>query len=476
MNLETIHTPGLALRSYLLWSGPEALVVDPRRDIGVYLELLRTRGLRLRYILETHRQEDFVLGSAELGRRTGAEIVGGVHSNFRHASIQLPEGKSLGLGRLKLRALPTPGHTQESTCFAVSTGEEKDLAWAVFTGDALFAGSTGRTDLSDPAHTAKNAGALYDALRDKLLPLGDQTLVLPAHGPGSQCGAAIAAREPTTLGFERRTNPVFTRERDDFIRMKLLERLPRPPWFARIRDLNTKGGKALPDVDAVPMLPSPLFLAESAHGVVIDAREAEAFAGGHLPGSFSIWMEGLSRFAGWIADEDSRIFLVLEQGQDVREAVISLARVGLDGVAGILAGGIPAWRSEGLPLESSGTITPSDLADEIGSWQRLDVREISEYEEDHIPGINHVPVGELPDEAGALPFDRDLPVVVTCGTGHRSSLGASILLRHGFKSVHNLLGGMTAWRRQELPVEEEATARVTEVPPSAPIEEWPGPV
>ncbi len=462
MKLESLQTPGLAHVSYMLSSGDEALIVDPRRDVEPWLDRLRHEGVRLRYVLETHRQEDFVLGSAELARRAGARLIGGTYGNA--------SGERFRLGSLQLLGLPSPGHTPESVSYAVFPLETPDLAWALFTGDALFAGATGRTDLQSPDLTADNAGRLYDALQ-RLLPLGDQALVLPAHGPGSPCGAKIAERQPTTLGIERRTNPVFTEDRATFIRRKVLERLPRPPYFSHVRALNQRGGAPLPDVESVPMLPPEEFRSRSGTGVVIDTREPEAFAGGHLPGSYSIWLGGLSLFAGWVAERDTPVFLVLEAGRDAREALLSLARVGIDRVGGVLAHGISGWRRQGFPLERSGTITPSELSEGGDRVQPLDVRDINEYEAGHLPGAEHVHVGELEARLGRLALRRDLPVVVTCSIGHRSGLATSILLRHGFRDVYNLLGGMTAWKKLELPTEREHPAESSEGPLTSTFEE-----
>lgn len=357
MYFQAIKTPRLAHVAYVLGGEGEALVVDPRRDVDVYLDVLREQGLRLRYVLQTHRQEDFVQGSTELARVTGAEVVAGKHPITGYADRQMGERERLHVGGLTLVALHTPGHTPESFCWAVYLEPHHTLAWGVFTGDALFAGDTGRTDLQDPERTHENAALLYDSLHQKVLPLGDQALVFPAHGAGSVCGADIADRELTTLGFERQRNPVFTLGRGDFIQRKVHERLPRPPYFTRMEEVNLKGGLPLsPESRAVPFL-SPRDFLDAAHGgLILDARSPEDFAGGHIPGALSPWADGLSVFGGWVERPLRPLFLVLPEHADAREAMLALARVGLDEVEGVLAGGFGAWREERLPIERESTL------------------------------------------------------------------------------------------------------------------------
>ncbi|WP_257463322.1 MBL fold metallo-hydrolase [Archangium lipolyticum] len=465
MFFQAIQTPGLAHVSYVLGSDGAALVVDPRRDLDVYLDVLQSQGLRLRYVLMTHRQEDFVLGTTALARLTGARIVAGKHPITGYADLQMGERERLQLGSLSLLALHTPGHTPESFSWAVFLDSHPQHAWGIFTGDALLAGETGRTDLHDPERTYENAAWLYDSLHREVLPLGDQTLVFPAHGAGSMCGGHIDDRALTTLGIERQRNPVFVLGREDFIAHKLRERLPRPPYFSRMAELNLQGGFPL---DREPRTAPPLspreFQQASRDGLVIDTREPEAFAGGHLPGSLNIWMKGLPVFAGWVADRDTPVFLVLPEGADLAQAVLSLARVGIDRVEGVLAGGFGAWRTTGLPIERNSTLIPNELHEHSARFQLLDVRDISEFESGHIPGARHAYVGELEERLPGLGLSPDDPVAVVCGSGLRSGLATSLLLRHGFQSVSNLLGGMTAWKKLDLPV-EEGTPRLGEAPP-----------
>lgn len=216
MIFERIKTPGIAHICYLIADKGPGIVVDPGRDIGRVLTAARTQNLSIGYILETHRQEDFVIGAAPLAEATGAKVVVGQDPHFGHGDLKLADGEELTVGNLTIRALHTPGHTPESMCYAVFLAEAPEHAWGVFTGDTLFIGEAGRTDLPDPKRTGAAAGELYDAVHAKLAPLGDQALVLPAHGSGSVCGGKIAERDESTIGLERVSNPVFTTTREEF--------------------------------------------------------------------------------------------------------------------------------------------------------------------------------------------------------------------------------------------------------------------
>lgn len=465
MFFQRVKTPGIAHVAYVLGEDGGAVVVDPRRDVDEYLRLARENNLTIKYVLETHRQEDFVLGSAELARITGAKIVNGRHDLFGHGDIRMKDGEDFAFGKLRLRALHTPGHTPESMSYAVFIPESPDRAWAVFTGDALFIGETGRTDLPDPKKIGENAGLLYDAIHEKILPLGDQTLLYPAHGAGSVCGGNIADRDESTIGLERGYNPVFKKSRADFVRAKIIERIPRPPYFSVMEKLNLKGGIPLArPPKEVPVLQPKKLASEMGEGLVIDARDPEAFAAGHIPKSYSIWAAGLPVFGGWVAGPSTPVFLVLTTMDELEDAVLSLARIGVDNVAGVLAGGFDEWRDEGMPVARSGAITPREVEKMIGKVRVLDVREDGEFEEEgHIPLASHLYVGYLEKHLRKInpPLDKSERVAVTCSVGHRASLAASILRREGFEHVDNLLGGMTAWGKLELPTEKGKEHTVT---------------
>lgn len=464
MLFRKVKTPGIAHVAYVLGDQGEAIVVDPRRDVDEYVSVARSEGLRVRYVLETHRQEDFVMGSAELAKKLGAKVVSLDHKLFGHSDLKLADGESLDLAGLRVKALHTPGHTPESACYAVYL-PGVDLAWGVFTGDTLFIGATGRTDLPDREKTGENAGLLYDSVRAKLAPLGDQALLWPAHGAGSVCGGDIADRDDSTLGLERACNPVFRESREAFIARKLRERIPRPPYFRTMEVWNLEGGRPLAKpASAVPVLAPKDFAREMKQGLVVDAREPEAFASGHVPGSVNVWLKGLPVFAGWLATERTRVYLVLPSLDDLEDALKHLARVGVDAVEGVLAKGFEGWRDAGMPVASISTITPRELAESREHHVVLDVRDDQEFEEEgHIPGARHLYVGYLDEHHGRVreALKAKPSVAVTCSVGHRSGVAVSVLERHGYTNVKNLLGGMTAWGALELPKEKGSAGSVT---------------
>lgn len=467
MFFQRIKTPGIAHVAYVIGDEGQAAIIDPRRDIDEYLRVARENDLSIEYVIETHRQEDFVTGSTELARVTGAKVVNGRHELFGRGDMRLKDGEEFTFGGLRLRALHTPGHTPESMCYAVFLDEAPTRAWGIFTGDTLFIGETGRTDLPNPQRTGENAGLLFDAVHEKLLPLGDQALIYPAHGSGSVCGGNIAERDDSTLGIERLYNAVFTQSRSDFIRSKVNERIPRPPYFEVMEKLNLKGGAPLAKpAKEVPILQPKKFASSLGEAVVFDARDPEAFAAGHIPKSYSVWAKGLPVFGGWLATATTPVLLVLPSIDELEPAVLSLARIGVDNVIGVLAGGFETWRDAGLPIESTGTVSPRALERNLGKVRVLDVRDDSEFEQEgHIPRASHLYVGYLEKHRDEIepPLAKSDRVVLACSVGHRASIAASILRRHGYENVENLLGGMTAWQALKLPTEKGKENTVTTI-------------
>lgn len=465
MFFQKVKTPGIAHVAYLIGDKGEAAIVDPRRDIEEYLQIARKNKLSIKYVFETHRQEDFVLGSGELARITGAKVVNGRHELFGHGDIRLDDGEKFSFATFKFRALHTPGHTPESMCYAVFVEDSPEQAWGVFTGDSLFIGEAGRTDLPDHKKTGENAGLLYDMIHQKIAPLGDQTLLFPAHGSGSVCGGNIAERDDSTIGLERKYNPAFTKTREQFVEAKINERIPRPPYFDQMEKVNLKGGIPLKKrPEEVKILQPKDLEKEVDQGIVIDARDPEAFAGGHIPNSYSIWAGGLPVFGGWVAKPDTRVFLILPDIEKLKDAVLSLARIGVDGVEGVLAGGFDSWRDAGLPISCSGTISARALEKAKEQIHVLDVREDIEFEEEgHVAGASHLYVGYLEKKLEDIkpPLDKSEHIAVTCSVGHRASLATSILRRRGFKHVDNVLGGMTAWDKDKLPKQKGRENSVT---------------
>lgn len=460
MFFQRLKTPGLGHNAYVLACGDGlAVVIDPRRDVDDYLRLARENDLSIAFVLETHRQEDFEFGSRTLAQMTGAKIVGGSHALFGETDVKLEDEQELKVGTTRFVALATPGHTPESMSYAVYVEDSGDKCWGVFAGDALFVGDTGRTDLPDPEKTGENAGILYDAIHRKIAPLGEHTLLFPAHGAGSACGGNISERDDSTLGIEKATNPVFRKSRRDFVAHKLAEKMARPPYFLHLEKVNLLPGRPLKSPLAARVLQPREFQQRMREGVVIDTRSPEAFAAAHIPGAYNIWLDGLAAFGGWVADESSRIFLIADGADAMDLAVMSLARIGIDSVEGILAKGIESWRDQGLPLESIATTSAAETANwmQQGRVHVLDVRDEYEWDEKHIAGALHRYVGHLEDKLPLLPKDGE--IVVHCNVGHRSGVAASILKRNGFTRIHNMLGGISAWEKLGLPLEKPGKAK-----------------
>ncbi len=457
MEFKRFKTEGIAHNAYILGTEGIGIIIDPRRDVDEYLEWALSKKINIKYVLQTHRQEDFVLGSKILKEKLGVIVVASNHPISRVADKRMADDEVFDIGGLSIKTLHTPGHTPESVSYAISLKEHPEKVWAVFTGDALFIGETGRTDLPDRNKTAENAGILFDSIHKKILPLGDNVLIYPAHGAGSVCGGNIAKYDESTLGFERTYNPVFTLSREEFISKKLEERIPRPPYFALIEKLNTKGGLPLEkNWNSIVSYSSKDFEKQIKKGIVIDTRLPEAYAGGHIPESYSIWLDGLPVFGGWIAFENKPVFLVLERSEDLKKAFMHLARIGIDSIKGVLSGGFESWRNEGLPVDQSGIVTPMDLSKSKISL--IDVRDITEYStKGHAPLASHNYVGYLERNSNPVKkhFPKDKPIAVTCTVGHRASLAVSILKRNGYKKVYNLIGGMGAWMKLKLPLKKD---------------------
>ncbi|MEO7775472.1 MAG: MBL fold metallo-hydrolase [Steroidobacteraceae bacterium] len=455
MFFQRLKTPGLGHNAYVMGCGEGlAVVVDPRRDVTEYLRLARQNDLSIAFVLETHRQEDYEFGSRTLAEMTGAKIVSGCHALFGNTNVQLKDHEELAVGTSRIVLIETPGHTPESVSYAVYVKDAGEKCWGVFTGDTLFVGDTGRTDLTDPDKTGENAGILYDSVHRELATLGDQTLLYPAHGSGSACGGNISERDDSTLGIERGSNPVFKKSRQEFIEHKLAEKMARPPYFRHMEEVNLLPGRPLRSPPAHHVLQPKDFQKRMREGLVFDTRSPEAFAGAHIPASYNIWLEGLPAFGGWLANEKTQLFLVVEGPDDMECAVQSLARIGIDTVEGVLTSGVDGWREQGLPIETIATTSAQETANwmQEGRVQLLDVRDQYEWDEKRIPGARHQFVGYL--EENLPPWKKDAPIVVHCSVGHRSGVAVSILKRHGFTHLYNMLGGLTAWEKLGLPLEK----------------------
>ncbi len=447
MILERIKSEGIAHNSYLIGFGGDAAVIDPRRDCQVYLDLSRQKDLEIRYIFETHRNEDYVIGSVELNSPTGAKIYHGPGLDWKYGNT-LKDRQEFQIGNLRLTAIHTPGHTDESMSYAVADLVSGESTVMVFTGDALFVGEVGRTDLYGPEEAPRLASNLYDSIFNKLLPLGDGVIICPAHGKGSVCGLHISDRDESTLGIERVQNPMLQiGNKDDFIKHKVAEQPERPHYFRQMEKYNLEGPPLLGRLPLPRTFTPDEARAKIEEGVaLIDTSSPAAFGGSHVKGAYSIWLEGLPAFAGWVLPYHRPILLVLEDRGHVERAVRYLIRLGYDQIVGYVKGGIEDWYNAGLPIEKLSLLSVHELKNRLDRGDGLvvlDVRDQNEWESGHIKGALHIYVGRLEKSLTEIP--RDKPVAVCCSVGHRAGLGASILLRAGYREVYNVLGGMTAW-------------------------------
>lgn len=456
MFIEVVKSQGLAHLSYIVGHEGLAVVIDPRRDCEVYLDIAQKHGAAIAHIFETHRNEDYVIGSKELSRLTGATIHHGAATDFAYGN-PVTEGDVFKVGALEFLVLETPGHTFDSISLVLRDANAGDTPLGVFTGDALFIGDVGRTDFF-PDRKEEVAGLLYDSIFNKLLPLGDQTILYPAHGAGSVCGKGMAPRDFSTIGHERKHNPLLQLgSREAFIARKVSEKHPLPPYFRQMESYNQEGNP--PSVLPLPR-PTPLTPAAFAERMdqglqVVDLRSPEAFAGAFIPGSIAIPVNMLAAYAGFILSYDTPIGLVAETHDQMETAVRRLLRIGYDKIVCFLEGGLGTWEKSGREYDTIPAVHADELVrriDEEEDFILVDVRSEEEWEAGHLPGAVHAFLGDLPDN---LDVDTSKRVTTFCGSGERAIIAASILKRNGWAKVEDALGSMLACMQRGCPLVEE---------------------
>ena len=449
MFLEKIKTPGLSHLSYIIGSGGQAAVIDPRRDCEVYVEKARAEGLEITHIFETHRNEDLLSGSPILANLTGATVYHGPNAAGEVIFARTArEGDCFELGQLKIEVLETPGHTDDHLAFVIHDSEYSEGPVGVFTGDALFVGDVGRTDFY-PERKEEVAGLLFDSLQ-KLCGLGDQAIIYPAHGAGSVCGSGMADREFSTIGHERCNNPrLQIADREEFIEAKLAEHHYQPPYFRLMERLNVEGTSPAPRI----LRPKRLMLSDIREidaDHVVDVRDALAYASGHLPGSICLPVGMISAFAGWFIREGETIALVGSAEDQLASAMTHLVRIGLDSIVGGYVGIVPA-AAQGMKMASLPMIGTNEVQDRLerkrDDWILLDVRDLDERRSGAIEGSDHIYVGELNSRFAEL--DRERAYTVMCASGMRASVAAGWLQSKGFDKLDVYLGSMGAWQYTE---------------------------
>jgi glyoxylase-like metal-dependent hydrolase (beta-lactamase superfamily II) len=453
----------LAHASYLIGSEGEAAVVDPQRDVDQYIAEAEAEGLKIRYIIETHLHADFVSGHRELAARTGAEIVFGekAGATFPHRAVK--DGDEVRVGKVVLRILETPGHTPESISVLVIDTAASDKPQKILTGDALFIGDVGRPDLvGSKGYTPQQmAGMLYDSLHDKLLRLDDTVEVYPAHGAGSLCGRNMSDETSSTIGEQRRFNYALKpMAKDEFIKMMTTDLPEVPHYFPRDAEINRTGAEQLSDLPRPQELTPEEVNKLSQQGyIILDVRPAASFGNGHVPGALNIGLGGqYASWAGTLIPMGTPIIIVADEMAHVEEAVMRLARVGLENVKGYLGGGMYAWDKAGFEAATIKQIPVDELharLEEKSDLQLIDVRRAGEYTSGHAPGARNAQLADL--EKLVTQFDQSRATAIICASGYRSSIAASILERRGFKSIFNVVGGTTAWINAGFPVEQLTT-------------------
>ena len=458
MYVQQLYTNCLAEAAYYIESNGEAAIIDPIRETEPYLELSKKRGTKIKYIFETHFHADFVSGHIDLANKTGAEIIYGPLADTKYKVRNLKDGEELKVGDLTIRALHTPGHTPESTCYLLL--DESYQEYCVFTGDTLFVGDVGRPDLLDGKLTKEElAGMMYDSLNNKLKTLPDEVIVYPAHGPGSSCGKNMGPEKHSTIGEQKKTNYAMQDKSKDVFIKEVTEGLIAPPaYFFSDAMINKQGYAAIDSVMERNMKPLTVeeFEIEIARGaVVLDTRIPTDFETGFVPGSVSIGLNGMyAVWAGTVLDINIPLVIVCDPGKE-EESIMRLARVGYEKVNGYLQGGIETWKKAGKPLDTIHSIEPKEFAKLVHEGGNvLDVRRINEVESGHVKNATAIPLAELEDNLDHL--DKDKPLMIHCAGGYRSVIAASLMKREGFKNITNVHCGWKEIKNTDVPVQTGA--------------------
>lgn len=456
MFFKHIYEPGLAQASYLIGcqATGEAIVIDPKRDIDTYLDIAEKENLKISHITETHIHADFLSGSRELAKATGAEIYlsdeGGSDWEYQFAHIGLKDKDTFKVGNLLFEIMHTPGHTPEHISFILTDTAASNHPIMIFSGDFVFVGDVGRPDLLEKAAGIKGtqevgAHQMFNSLK-KFKALPDHLQVWPAHGAGSACGKALGAIPSSTVGYEKLTNWALNIDDEEKFVTQLLDGQPEPPkYFAMMKKLNKIG----PDVLGSIPHPGRLSINQFSNAIndnitIIDTRDKLSFAGGHFPGSINIQdNSAFSTWAGWILNYDKPFILVARDSR-IEELTKALIRIGLDNIIGYI-NDMDKIANAGFPMETTNQITADKLSEDLDNYFVLDVRGYSEYNSGHIKGAKNIQAGYLLDRLDEIPYDKK--IVVHCAGGDRSALAASLLQKNGFKNIYNLTCGINGWKQ-----------------------------
>lgn len=450
MFIEQLYTGCISEAAYYIESEGIAAVVDPLRDIEEYLQLAQERKATIKYIFETHFHADFVSGHLDLAAATGATIVFGPGTVTKFPVYVAKDGEVFTMGKVKVQVLHTPGHTLESSCYLLKDEQGNDHA--VFTGDTLFVGDVGRPDLAQEKNetTIEDlAGMMYKSLQHKIIPLGDQVLVYPAHGAGSSCGKNLGAETYSTIGDQKQTNYALQpQSKEDFIKA-VTEGLAAPPQYFPINaKINKEGYESLEALmkKALRPLSIPDFREKSKGDevIILDTRNSAEFTQGFVPGSVSIGLDG--RFAEWagsLLPFDKPLILVTEPGKE-KETIVRLARVGFEKMEGYLEGSYEAWLAAGEKIDMIIDVEADELAMDIPFDPNLiivDVRKEPEFGDGHIKEAVNIPLADLADPGSMANLDDNHNIYIHCAGGYRSVIASSLIKRQGIHNLRNVLGG-----------------------------------
>ncbi len=452
MKIEQIYTGCLAQGAYFIESNGEAAVIDPLREVAPYLERAEKLGVKIKYVFETHFHADFVSGHIDLAAKSGATIVYGPAANPDFNAHIATDNEVFKLGDITIKALHTPGHTMESTCYLLSDAQGKDIA--LFSGDTLFIGDVGRPDLAQKAaHLTQEqlAETLFDSLRNKIMPLSDDITVYPAHGAGSACGKNMSKETSDTLGNQKKTNYALRADmtKAEFVKEVTSGLMPPPAYFPLNVAMNKKGYESIDSVlkKGTRALSTAAFeaAANETSAIILDTRAAQDFAKSFIPNAINIGIDG--GFAPWVGalipDIQQAILLVTDAGRE-EEVVTRLARVGYDNTLGFLSGGMEAWISDGRETDQIISVSADEMAAEMmkGGYEILDVRKVSEYGSEHVLNAQNAPLDYINESM--LKVDKQKKYFVHCAAGYRSMIFTSILKARGFDNLVDVKGGFKA--------------------------------
>ncbi len=455
MFIQQLYTSCLSEAAYYIESDGQAAIIDPLRDIEAYVELAGSRNATIKYIFETHFHADFVSGHIDLSKSTGAPIIFGPGAKTNFKIHNAADGELFTIGKISIEVLHTPGHTLESCCFLLRDEQKKEHA--LFTGDTLFVGDVGRPDLSSGQMSSEElASILYDSIHEKIMPLSNEVLIYPAHGPGSSCGKNIGPNSSSTLADEKASNYALQPQtKEAFVATVTKGLAAAPRYFAINADINQKGYDSIENVmeKGMEALALPAFKEKTKEDVVLlDTRPAAEFTEGFIPGSVFIGLEG--RFAEWagsLLPFDKPIILITPVGME-KETNIRLSRVGFDKMIGYLDGGFETWKNAGEKIDLIISVEADELIMDLPHDPNLtvvDVRRETEFADGHLPDALNLPLSDMIDIAELAQFEDHQNLYVHCAGGYRSVIASSLLKRQGVHNLRNIEGGWASIKEQE---------------------------